>query len=96
MDILLREIKTHQCSRCHSTKLLKYYSKNKRGTYKKTCHKCLTGVEKEDIDIVYIELYGCVKEIESQIDSYQKKIDLLTDYKNKLNNLINIVENNKN
>ncbi len=93
MDYLLKEIETHKCSQCHSTKLLKYYSKNKKGTYKKTCHKCLTGIEKED-DNNYIELYDCVKEIESSIDFYQRKIDFLIDLKNKLKNLINIVENN--
>ncbi len=62
---------------------------------KKTCHKCLIGIEKED-DNNYIKLYYSIKEIESHIDSLQINIDFLIDLKNELKNLINIIENNRN
>ena len=36
----VKELK--QCTRCHSTILLKYFDTNRKGEYYKTCRNCLT------------------------------------------------------
>ena len=37
-----------KCSGCRSTKLLKYFDKNKKGNYYKTCNKCRLRKRKEE------------------------------------------------